>query len=247
MGLRSLRLFRPFILRRLGTKVSQKVIKEQIGVHDLLREIQLRTGVDKGPRQERSRRKLAQIKRAAIKIIARDGIAATRIADVAAEASITSSSVYDFYSNKEELAYSISVDNMSLFYGELAEAFETIDSAKERLMHYMGLTFDFAQRDPDWARIFYLEVFPSIYFTDPKFRSILDDYARVIVYLVQDGAARSEWTSPVNVQLIVSIVVGSMHHLIVNWLIHREPRNIAREGKKMIDLLIDRLLVQASS
>lgn len=227
--------------------MSQKVIEERIAVHDLLREIQLRTGDDKAPRQERSRRKLAQIKRAAIKIIARDGIAATRIADVAAEASITSSSVYDFYSNKEELAYSISADNMSLFYGELAEAFETIDSAKERLMHYMWLTVDFAQRDPDWARIFYLEVFPSIYFTDAKFRSILDDYARVIVYLVQDGEARSEWASPVNAQLMVSILVGSMHHLIVNWLIHREPRNIAREGKKMIELLIDRLLVPASA
>jgi len=73
------------------------------------------------PKQTRSRRRQLDLLEAATRIFARDGIARSKMADIAAEAGISVSSIYDYYTSKEDLAYEIPIRRLSQFYGEFLE------------------------------------------------------------------------------------------------------------------------------
>src|SRR6202795_1630888 len=58
-------------------------------------------------KQDRSRRREQEIQRAALRVFARDGLSRSRIQDIAAEAGMPVSTLYEYCSSKEELAYLI--------------------------------------------------------------------------------------------------------------------------------------------
>src|SRR5258708_30826238 len=100
--------------------------------------------ISDGPerKQNRSRRRRLEILEAATRVFARDGIARARIVDVAAEAGVPLSSVYDYYPSKEELAYALPISRMGEFYGDFAEKARRPNPAKERLHLFLWLTAD---------------------------------------------------------------------------------------------------------
>ena len=70
------------------------------------------------PKQIRSRRRQLDLLEAATRVFARDGIAKAKMADIAAEAGISVSSIYDYYPSKEDLAYEIPIRRLAQFYAE---------------------------------------------------------------------------------------------------------------------------------
>ena len=70
------------------------------------------------PKQDRSRRRQLDLLEAATRVFARDGIAKAKMADIATEAGISVSSIYDYYPSKEDLAYEIPIRRLAQFYAE---------------------------------------------------------------------------------------------------------------------------------
>lgn len=66
-------------------------------------------------KQDRSKRTELQILNAALRVFARDGISRSRIADIAAEAGISTSNLYEYYKNKEDLAYDVPLSHLASF------------------------------------------------------------------------------------------------------------------------------------
>jgi AcrR family transcriptional regulator len=199
------------------------------------------------PKQDRSRRRRREILQAAVRVFARTGIARARIGDVAAEAGVPVSSVYDYYPGKEDLAYAVPIARMGKFYIEFAEAAQTEPTARERLRLYLWLTADFARRDPDWARTLYLEVWPSVLVKEARVRECLDDFARIVIALIRDGGARGEWPVDPNPYQTATILVGSVSQLIITWLLYRRPRDLMRATSHLIDRLMPLLSVDGTS
>jgi len=193
---------------------------------------------DSGPKQDRSRRRRQEILQAAVRVFAREGIARARIGDIAAEAGVPVSSVYDYYPGKEDVAYAVPIARMGKFYDEFAEATRAVPTARERLRLYLWLTADFARRDPDWARTLYLEVWPSVLVKEARVRECLDDFARIVVALIRDGGIRGEWPVDANPYQTATILIGSMSQLIITWLLYRRPRDLMRATTQLVDRLL---------
>lgn len=194
-----------------------------------------------GPKQERSRERVAAIISAAIAVIARNGIAKARISDIAAEASIMPSSIYDYYNNKEELAYAIPVSRMSEFFNLYRAALPEYESYEQRLFYYLKTTADYASRNPDWARVFYLEIWPSVHVQAGEVRLVMDDYARIIVRMLEEGAEAGEWPAQSDAYMTASIIMGSLNQLIITWLLYGQPKDLrrgaARLGGKLLQMV----------
>ena len=127
-------------------------------------------------KQDRSRRREQEIHRAAIRVFAREGIARARIADMAAEAGIPISSIYEYYPSKEELAYAVPADQLRKFFVEFGQRAADFKSARDMLAVYLRMSIDFARRNPEWARILYLEVWPSVIVKESRVRKGIDDF-----------------------------------------------------------------------
>jgi len=186
-------------------------------------------------KQERSKRREREIQRAALRVFARDGISKSRIQDIAAEAGMPVSTLYEYCSSKEELAYIVPMASLSEFYSEFAAAAVGEATAGGKLRLYLTLAADFARRNPDWARVLYLEIWPSVLITESPLRRYLDDYVRIIVFLIRQGARLGEWAAEENPYELAAILNGSVNQIIITALLYRRPHNLAKAAESILD------------
>lgn len=192
-------------------------------------------------KQQRSRTRRSEILKAAVRVFARDGIAGARIADIAAQAGVPVSSVYDYFSDKESVAHALPVDHMARFFAEFADVAQSRASARERLHLYLWLTVDFARRNHEWARTLYLEIWPSVMMEKADVRRSLDDFSHILIELIHDGERLGEWpVDPAPFQT-ATIFTGAITQSIVTWLLYSNPRDIMKATGPLADRLISLL------
>ncbi len=189
-------------------------------------------------RQNRSRQRSEEILSAALRVFAREGVAKARISDIAAEAGIPAPSLYGYYENKEELAYAIPIRRQVQFFAEYAEQADKLETTYDKLRLFLWLTTDFARRNPDWARLLYLEVWPSVLIKETRVREVVDDYARIVLALIEEGEERGEWPHDPDSYETTTILVGSVSQLIITWLIYRRPRDVSRAAGPLIERML---------
>jgi AcrR family transcriptional regulator len=197
------------------------------------------TSVSGNHKQDRSKRRQQEILRAALRVFARDGISRARIGDIASEAGMPVSSIYDYYPSKEHLAYAVPSAHLARFYAEYVQAVTGKKTASERLRLYLWLAADFARRNPEWARTLYLEIWPSVLVSETDVRHSIDDYVRVMVYLIRQGEARGEFLVGPNPYETAAILNGSVNQVIITWLLYRKPRDLMKAIASILDRIMN--------
>lgn len=194
-----------------------------------------RANDNSGRKQERSKRREQEILRAAIHVFAREGISRARIGEVASEAGMPVSSIYEYFPSKEHLAYAVPLAQLNRFFNEYSEAVLDKVSYRERLRFYLWLAADFARRNPEWARTLYLEVWPSVLINESSVRRSIDDYVRIMIDLIRRGEAAGEWPPGPNRYETAAILNGSVNQIIITWLLYRKPRNLMKAVASVVD------------
>lgn len=186
-------------------------------------------------KQDRSKRREREVQRAALRVFARDGISKSRIQDIAAEAGMPVSTLYEYCSSKEDLAYVVPMASLAQFYSEYAAAAVDQPTTRDRLRAYLVMAADFARRNPDWARVLYLEIWPSVLITESPLRGYLDDYVRIILFLIRQGSLRGEWAPEADPYELGAILNGSVNQIIITSLLYRRPRNLTKAAESIVN------------
>lgn len=192
-------------------------------------------------KQDRSKRTEQQILNAALRVFARDGISRSRIADIAAEAGISTSTLYEYYKSKEDLAYEVPSSHLASFFDAFRDAVADKSTARDRLMLYLSMSADFAREHAEWARLLYLELWPSVFVSETELRHSIDDFARVVVFLIKQGEAEGEWSTGQNVYETAAIIIGGVNQVIITWLLYRRPRNLTKAGTEIAERILTML------
>lgn len=210
-----------------------------------LAEIAERPRRDSERKQDRSRRTERQILTGALRIFARDGISRSKIADIAAEAGISTSTFYEYYKSKEELAYEVPMVYLADFFTHYREAVTSEMSARERLACYMNMSADYAREHAEWARLLYLEIWPSVFVTETDMRHSIDDFAKVVRVLLEEGKSEG-WVDPSRNNFeTAAFLMGGHNQLIITWLLYRKPRNLTKAGADLTERMLTLLELEA--
>lgn len=197
-------------------------------------------------KQDRSRRTEQQILTGALRIFARDGISRSKIADIAAEAGISTSTFYEYYKSKEELAYDVPMVYLADFFAHFSEAVTSTMTARERLLIYLNMSADYAREHAEWARLFYLEIWPSVFVPETDMRHSIDDFAKV-VRLLLDAGKEEGWVAKSKSSFeTAAFLMGGHNQLIITWLLYRKPRNLTKAGADMAERVINLLELEAA-
>ena len=186
-------------------------------------------------KQDRSKRTEQQILNAALRVFARDGISRARIADIAAEAGISTSTLYEYYKSKEDLAYAVPMSHLAAFFDHYQRAVADKAGARERLLLYLTMSANYAREHAEWARMLYLEVWPSVFVSETDLRHSIDDFSRVIIFLIKQGIEEGIWPADRNPYQTAAILVGGLNQLIITWLLYRKPRNLTKAGIEIVE------------
>ncbi len=198
-------------------------------------------------KQDRSKRTEQRILSAALRVFARDGISRSRIADIAAEAGISTSTLYEYYKNKEDLAYDLPRNHLSNFFEGFRLAVAAKSSARDRLVLYLTMSADFAREHSEWARLFYLEIWPSVSVSETDLRHSVDDFARVVICLLRQGERDGDWPHGQNWYQTASILIGSVNQVIITWLLYRRPRNLTKASIDIVERILDMIAAEPAA
>lgn len=190
------------------------------------------------PKQRRSRLRKQELLTAATRIFARDGIAKAKMADVAAEAGIAVSSIYDYYPSKEALAYEIPTQRLAQLYAAFLDQALPLPTMRARLGLFLTMTAEHARLNPDWARLLYLEIWPSVLIQEARVRRSVDDFGRIIVAMLREGSRRGEWDAALDLHRTATIFMGSITHMLITWLLYRRPEDLRVATPPMVDQLL---------
>ena len=197
-------------------------------------------------KQDRSKRTELKLLNAALRVFARDGISRSRIADIAAEAGVSTSNLYEYYKNKEDLAYDVPLSHLASFFEEYRLAVASKQSARERLQLYLSMSADYAREHAEWARLLYLEIWPSVFVGESGLRHSIDDFSRVVLFLVRQGMAEGEWSVDRDEYETAALLTGSINQVIITWLLYRRPRNLTKASTELAERLLDMLASENS-
>ena len=192
-------------------------------------------------KQDRSKRTVSKLLNAALRVFARDGISRSRIADIAAEAGVSTSNLYEYYRNKEDLAYDVPLSHLASFFEEYRLAVAGKQSARERLQLYLSMSADYAREHAEWARLLYLEIWPSVFVGEADLRHSIDDFSRVVLFLVRQGMAEGDWSVDRDPYETAAMLTGSVNQVIITWLLYRRPRNLTKASNELAERLLDML------
>ena len=198
-------------------------------------------------KQDRSRRTEKQILNAALRVFARDGISRSRIADIAAEAGISTSTLYEYYKSKEDLAYDLPRNHLVDFFAEYRLAVGDKAGARDRLVLYLTMSADFAREHAEWARLFYLEIWPSVFVSETDLRHSVDDFAHVVLYLLRQGERDGDWPTGQDPYQTSAILLGGVNQVIITWLLYRRPHNLTKASIEIVERMLDMIVSEHRS
>lgn len=198
-------------------------------------------------KQDRSKRTEQQILNAALRVFARDGISRSRIADIAAEAGISTSTLYEYYKSKEDIAYEVPSHHLGSFFDAYRIAVEGKVSVHERLLLYLSMSADFAREHAEWARLFYLEIWPSVFVETTELRHSVNDFARVVVFLVRQGVDEGIFAPHHDPYETAALLIGGVNQVIITWLLYRRPKNLTRAGSDVTERILRLLALEEAA
>ena len=173
-----------------------------------------------------------------MRVFARKGYHACRVADIAAEAGVAHGLLYHYFDSKEEVLQTVFRETWADFL-EAVRAIEAQEpDTREQLRKVTALVLRSWRDHPDLVRVLVREVARNPQVTDDgkEVDEALDAFARIVAR----GQARGEFRPELGPRLVAGLVYGGLEEILTGWVHGQLPdtdEDVARAERTVIDVL----------
>jgi AcrR family transcriptional regulator len=198
-----------------------------------------------GPTKMETRKE--QILGAAERTFAQKGFHESTIAEIAKEAKVSEGTIYEYFSSKEGLLFSIpeaftrKVSEQNRFHLQL------IRGAANRLRAIIYLYLHTWQEHPDYAVINLLILKGNMNFRKTEGYRLVREGFQEITRTIKEGIDAGEFLADGNPYVIRSVLMGAVDHVTINWLHSDRRRRLVDLVDPIMDLVMGGLLKEAAS
>lgn len=178
------------------------------------------------------------ILKTATKVFAKRGFQAATITEISREAKVSEASIYEYFSTKEGLLFSIPSQSTRTLFETMAFHLKLIRGAGNKLRAIVYLLMDSYQSDPDFAAVLMLFLKHNKNFINTEGHHIIKEGIGQITQVIEEGIETGEFKKELNPYLIRSMVLGTIEHLVTNWVMTNTPKTLT----EFVDPLINSLL-----
>ena len=179
-----------------------------------------------------------QILKTAERIFGEKGFQDTTISEIAKEAKISEASIYEYFSTKEGLLFSVPTKNASELFKLMEFHLKLIRGAGNKLRSIVSIFLTTNETNPDNASILMLILKHNKKFLNTKGHLEIKKGLKIIDDTIQEGINAGEFKNDINVYLTRSIIIGTMEHLVTSWLMTGKPEHLVTLVDPMIDTFI---------
>lgn len=182
-----------------------------------------------------------QILDAAVRVFARQGFHATRVADIAIEADVAYGLVYHYFSSKEEVLNELFSERWSLLISAVDEADRSAGTTREKLARVATFIVDSYRNDPELMKVIIVEVtraantFGRTHLTE--IRRAYESIARIVVEGQESGEIRDD----IDPTFASMVFYGAIEQMLSGWIFELIRTEGDDEYDRARDLLVTML------
>ncbi|GEM_PF-652870 len=188
------------------------------------------------PAQEEKRKAILQT---ALSLFSQNGFTKTTISEMASEVGIAEATIYEYFENKEEILFTL----METFYTELHESlsvhFLGVEGVINQFRKWVWHHLFYLQEHLEYTRLFILEIWSNPRFRDSHVFDLYQQYREQLRDLIIAGKQEGIFDQRLNPDLCVSMVFGTVNHMILSKAVLQKPINLIEKADSLYNLFVN--------
>ncbi len=199
--------------------------------------------MEKVSRKEREyQMRREEILKAAEKIFAKNGFYNSTVAEIAKESEFAIGTLYQFFTNKEELYYTMMIEKFDLLYQTLQSEVSKISGCREKLNCVVGVILSFIEQHSDFFKIFTWE----LNVLNSNMNNQLQDqliskhfaYIKLIGDVIAEGV-REGLLKEGHPEDLSTALVGMMNIFAFNWIYNHRGDSLKTKVPIIVNLFLN--------
>ena len=182
---------------------------------------------------------------AAEKVFAKKGFTRAKVSEIAKLAHVAEGTVYEYFSNKEDLLLSIPEKRFKQYATGLPQVFE-IRSPLKKLKRFITHHFWLFLQERDFLQVFLFQIQLNKRFYGTKAFESFRTYYKVVEEIIEEGKSDGTFRPEINSRLLRNLFLGTFSHLALRWLVIGESNDTDKmqEIYKVTDLICSAVVNQ---
>jgi len=189
--------------------------------------------------------KKAEILKAAMGVFAQNGVAKTKIADIAKAAGIGKGTIYEYFRSKEDIfekAFNSVFSNMET---TLIEALKTADDPEEKLKIIIDVSLTcFVDSNYDFAGMMVDFWAEGVWNKDAKILKIINlnkiyrDYRKLFSEILDEGIRKGIFKD-IDTHSLSAILIAALDGIMLQWIMDRNLFDLRKVSDVMLDSFLN--------
>ena len=179
-----------------------------------------------------------QVLKVAEEIFAQKGFHETTISDVAKKAGFSEGTIYEYFTSKEDLLFSIPGETTRAGAKELERHLEYARGATNKIRSIIYHFLSFYQNNRAYASVAMLILKPNRRFLKTKDYQVVREGYRMILKVIEEGIASGEFIPELNPYLARSVILGTIEHMVTGLVLLGRPKNLLELVDPLTDIVL---------
>jgi TetR/AcrR family fatty acid metabolism transcriptional regulator len=196
--------------------------------------------------QSKSELRKEQILRAAEKIFSQKGFHDATISDVSREARVSDATIYEYFTSKEELLFSIPGKTTRRHREETEAIIEFLPRAADQIHCIIKRYFWFYDHNPDHASVSMLILKQNRKFVEMPAYQDVKEMSRLVLRVIEQGVAKGEFRKNIDPYLVRASILGTIEHLVIRKILLGKPDKLEELADPLADLILQGVIARDS-
>jgi len=183
-----------------------------------------------------------QIIKAAEEVFSKKDFLNSTISDVAKQAGVSDATIYEYFTSKEELLFSIPRENIENSKNILEDHLVYIKGASNKLRGIIYHLLSYYQENSDFAAISLMILKTNRKFMETEIYNYLREYYQIIIKTIEEGIESGEFKKDISPHFVRSVILGTIEFIVVRWLMKGAPADKTKPVESvdaLFDLIVD--------
>lgn len=177
----------------------------------------------------------------AAKVFSEYGYAGTTISQIAREAKVSEASIYEYFDCKEDLLLTAATEKIPEVLSIIEDHLFGIKGALGQLRKFVWVYVRHMTENQTHARIALLHLKTNKGFMDTEAYKAVQQLCAGLIEIITKGQQTGEIRPDINPYMARALIMGSIEHITVRWLLKDCSYNLLDQLEQMYDLIEEAL------
>ena len=179
----------------------------------------------------------------ALKVFGEKGFEETTISAICKEAKISDATLYEYFSSKDDVLFSIAKHYTQRELNRMREVVHYIHSPKEKIRVIIQAYLEFYENNRLYTSVALLLLKGNRKFVKSEAYQVVRESAKSIVETFNEGIASGVFRKDLDPYIVRNMILGFIEHLTIQWLLVGRPESISGFRDIIFDMVMRAIAV----